>query len=97
MDGGPPLCVFEDFPYPQEGCRLAPGETMVILTDGVTEAKNPADELFGHARVLEVLERRTASGQETVDDLVAAVHAFEAGGEPTDDLTVMVLTYRGDS
>jgi len=95
MDGGPPLCVFEDFPYPQEGCRLAPGETMVILTDGVTEAKNPADELFGHARVLEVLERRPESGQATVDDLVAAVHAFEAGGEPTDDLTVMVLTYRG--
>lgn len=95
MEGGPPLCVFEGFPYPLETCSLMPGDTMVVLTDGVTEAKSPADELFGHTRVLEVLRPRPESGQQIVDDLVAAVHDFEVDGEATDDLTIMVLTYRG--
>ncbi|MBT5498581.1 MAG: CHASE2 domain-containing protein [Alphaproteobacteria bacterium] len=95
MEGGPPLCVFEGFPYPLETCHLMPGETMVVLTDGVTEAKSPADELFGHTRVLDVLRQRPESERQVVDGLVAAVHAFEVDGEATDDLTIMVLTYRG--
>lgn len=95
MDGGPPLCVFEDFPYPEETCRLEPGDMMVVLTDGVTEAKSPDAELFGHTRVLEQFAPPPAGGQDLVDRLVNAVHSFEDGGDPTDDLTIMVLQYRG--
>ncbi len=92
MDGGPPLCVFEEFPYPVETVTLTPGETLVIITDGVTEAKAPDDDLFGRERMLVVLgdERRG----EIIDDLVAAVRAFEAEAEPTDDLTVMTIGFR---
>jgi adenylate cyclase len=92
MDGGPPLCVFEEFPYPVETVTLTPGETLVIIIDGVTEAKAPDDDLFGRERLLVVLgdERRG----EIIDDLVAAVRAFEAGAEPTDDLTVMTIGFR---
>ena len=95
MDGGPPLCVLDDFPYPQETCRLQPGDTLLVLTDGVTEAKNPAGDLFGHARVLDRLSPIPADGQAVIDRLVTAVHGFEAGGEPTDDLTVLTIKYRG--
>lgn len=92
MDGGPPLCVFDGFPYPVEKATLAPGETLVVITDGVTEAKAPNDDLFGQERMLAVLgdERRG----EIIDGLVAAVRAFEAGADPTDDLTVMTIGFR---
>lgn len=92
MDGGPPLCVFEEFPYPVEPMTLGPGETLVIITDGVTEAKAPDEDLFGRERLLEVL--RAEGRGEIIDDIVTAVRAFEAGADATDDLTVMTIEYR---
>jgi len=94
MDGGPPLCVFEEFPYPVEPITLAPGETLVIITDGVTEAKAPDDDLFGRERLLEVLGAERSG--EIIDEVVSAVRAFEAGADPTDDLTVMTITFRSE-
>lgn len=91
MDGGPPLCVFEEFPYPVESITLAPGETLVIITDGVTEAKAPDEDLFGRERLLTVLG--AGRPEAVIDNLVAAVRGFEAGAEPTDDLTVMTIGF----
>jgi len=95
LDGGPALCVVEDFAYPVERHRLEPGETLVAYTDGVTEAQDPAESLFnrdGAMAALSALATRPLS--ELVDGLVAAVRAFEAGGEPSDDLTVLALRRR---
>jgi adenylate cyclase len=97
MDGGPPLCAFEDFPYPAEPVTLAKGETLVIITDGVTEAQSPDGVLFGRERLIDVLTRQSpgeASG-EIIDDLVSTALAFEAGAEATDDLTIMTVGYLG--
>jgi adenylate cyclase len=93
MDGGPPLCAVEDFPYPVEPLVLAPEETLVIITDGITEARAPDETLFGRDRLLEILAN--ASGDGIIGALVSAVRAFEAGGEATDDLTVMTVGYLG--
>jgi serine phosphatase RsbU (regulator of sigma subunit) len=95
LEGGPPLCVVETYPYPVERHRLEPGETLVCYTDGVSEAQDPEGALFGRKRTAEVV----AGGQdrplaEIVDRLVAAVRAFEAGGEPSDDLTVLAARRR---
>jgi len=96
LDGGPPLCVDETFPYPLESGRLEPGDTLLVLTDGVTEAQSPAGELFGRERVITVLD---GSGREpltaVVDRLVEAVLAFEGGGDLSDDLTVLALRLSG--
>jgi serine phosphatase RsbU (regulator of sigma subunit) len=95
LDGGPALCVAEGFPYPVEAHRLEPGETLVVYTDGVTEAQSPDKELFerdGAMAVLATFATRPVS--ELVDGLIAAVIAFEAGGEPSDDLTVLALRRR---
>jgi adenylate cyclase len=93
MDGGPPLCAFEDFPYPVEPMTLKRGETLVILTDGVTEAQSPDGALFGRDRLFDVLtEKRNG---DVVEELVGAVRRFESGAEPTDDLTIMTVGYTG--
>jgi adenylate cyclase len=95
LDGGPPLGVAEDFRFPVEPHRLEPGETLIAYTDGVTEAQDPAGRLFGRkgaAKVVAGYAQRPLS--ELIDGLVAAALAFEAGGEPSDDVTVLALRRR---
>ncbi len=95
LDGGPALCVVDDFPFPVEVHRLEPGQTLVTFTDGVTEAQDPAGGLFDREGAMAALSPLASRPlDELVDGLVAAVHAFEAGGEPSDDLTVLALRLR---
>jgi serine phosphatase RsbU (regulator of sigma subunit) len=93
LDGGPPLCVADGFPYPVETHRLAPGETLVLFTDGLTEAQSPDGRLFdreeAHAAIADAARAESLTGM--LDALTARVRAFEAGGEPTDDLTVLAV------
>jgi hypothetical protein len=93
LDGGPPFCIV-DFPYPDEPMKLAPGESLVLISDGVSEALNGADQLFGHDRLLAALAGRTTATA-MVEGICDAVRAFEDGTDPTDDLTVMAVRYLG--
>lgn len=96
LDGGPPLCVDEAFPYPEETHRLAPGEVLVAFTDGLTEAQSPDGALFSRAEVFDALAQaaRSPTLAGMVDGIVERVRGFEAGGEPSDDLTVMAVRLR---
>ena len=93
LEGGPPFCIV-DFPYPDEPMTLRPGETLLLISDGVSEAFNGSDALFGHARLLAALEtQRSATAM--VEAVRAAVRVFEDGADPTDDLTVMAVRFLG--
>ena len=95
LDGGPPFCLL-DFPYPAEPLMLAPGEALVLITDGITEAQNKDGALFGAAPArAAVIQYAEGSARDMTEGLRDAVRGFEAGTEPTDDLTVMVLRYKG--
>ena len=91
LRGGPPLCVV-DFPYADEEARLEAGDTLVLITDGATEASNGDSALFGVEGVIEALERQgemPATARAT--DLAERVRAFEEGTVPSDDLTIVTL------
>jgi serine phosphatase RsbU (regulator of sigma subunit) len=95
MDGGPPLCVLDDFAYPVTRRRLAPGDTLCLITDGVTEAMNAAGELYGSERLAAALAKAgTEPGQ-----MIAALHAdvknFVGAAEPSDDLTLLAVRFNG--
>jgi serine phosphatase RsbU (regulator of sigma subunit) len=95
LEGGPALCVVDDFVFPVETRRLEPGETLIAYTDGITEAQDAAGRLFDRAKAMTVLAGFAVRPlPEMVDGLVAAVLAFEAGGEPSDDVTVLALRRR---
>jgi sigma-B regulation protein RsbU (phosphoserine phosphatase) len=95
MDGGPPFCVM-DFPYPEERLTLAPGETLVLITDGVSEAQDEHGTLFGIEGALDWLKQADQSDPAAlVSGLMRAVRAFEEPAEPADDLTVMAIRYNG--
>ena len=95
MEGGPPFCVM-DFPYPEERLTLAPGETLVLITDGVSEAQDEHGTLFGLDGALDWLKQDDQADPATlVSGLMRAVRAFEEPAEPADDLTVMAIRYKG--
>ena len=96
-EGGPPLCVVESYAYPTGRRSLVPGEWICVLTDGVTEAMNSAGAFYGAARVRTVLESLPPDVEPP--SLLAAVRAdvgaFVGSAEPSDDLTLMCLRWRG--
>jgi sigma-B regulation protein RsbU (phosphoserine phosphatase) len=91
--GGLPLGVFEEARYSESVAELRSGDVLVLYTDGVVEARNSKDEMFGLPR-LEQLVR--ANESERAYDIVQAVtsavyeYTFDMDG-PEDDLTVMVI------
>ena len=90
LEGGLPLCVAE-FPYPLETVTLKPGESLVLVTDGVTEAQDSEGRLFGRDRIAAGGANATA----IVDGIRDQVRNYEGGMEATDDLTVMAVRYLG--
>ena len=74
--GGPPLCVIEDFAYETITARLRPGDTVLMVTDGVTEALNRGGDLFGTPRVTALVSGGRAGAR--------AQRARAAGGGPRD-------------
>jgi adenylate cyclase len=95
---GPPLCAMADYDYAGAQCQLRPGELLCLMTDGVTEARSAAGELFGQDRVDQALGLALQCGagaRELVEALRARVSAFAAGAEPADDLTVLALRWNG--
>jgi sigma-B regulation protein RsbU (phosphoserine phosphatase) len=96
LDGGPPFSVV-DFDYPTETLTLAPCETLVLVTDGVTEAQDTQGVLFGCNRLLAGKALRAGSANAICDAIQDEVRRFENGTEATDDLTVMALRYLGPS
>lgn len=99
LEGGPLLCVMDDFPYPVEAATLVPGDIMVLTTDGVTEARDPEGNLFGHDRLMETLAGidLPETADVTVSAVVTSVRSFEDGGAASDDLTVMAVRYVGET
>ncbi len=94
--GGMPVGMFEMAPYSCDQIELKPGDTMVIYSDGVTEAHNVAGEEFGEARLVQVIERYSrGSAKILLEQIIDAVKEFAVGAEQYDDVTVLVVKYTG--
>jgi sigma-B regulation protein RsbU (phosphoserine phosphatase) len=67
------------------------------MTDGVTEAMNPADELMGLERVAGALTllNGDVTPQQTIEVLKSAVERFAAGADPSDDITMIAVRWNG--
>ncbi len=87
-----PLGVLDDMVYEEAHLQLQPGDTIVLYTDGVTEAVNRQQEFFTDARLLRILEgvhQMTAQG--IVEKTLSAVQNFASGAPPADDITLLAL------
>ena len=84
------LAGMEGFKYRQEELKLNIGDEMFFYTDGVTEATNAQNELYGNERLLDCLEAcQDKSVSEQLDILKADIDTFVADAEQFDDITIM--------
>ncbi|MDB5602479.1 MAG: response regulator receiver modulated serine phosphatase [Xanthobacteraceae bacterium] len=90
--GGLPLGLVEDGVYTSDAVLLAPGDRVLVLTDGFTEAADPADNLFGETMIESFLAELTEDTAAPLDLLTAQVKAFEAGLPAADDMAAFLLT-----
>jgi serine phosphatase RsbU (regulator of sigma subunit)/CHASE2 domain-containing sensor protein len=89
--GGPPLCMLEDFDYPTQHLQLNAGDSLLLLTDGVTEAMNSDAEQYGMGRVNEILQASDPHPAKLITALRDDVRRFVEMTEASDDLTLLAL------
>ncbi|MEE8537311.1 MAG: PP2C family protein-serine/threonine phosphatase [Acidobacteriota bacterium] len=90
--GGLAMGIFEDVVYEQGECDLFPGDLLVMFTDGLAEARNPAGECFGLERLChEVMVYRHERPRTLMYRLLEAVESFRSSQVQSDDLTLVVL------
>jgi sigma-B regulation protein RsbU (phosphoserine phosphatase) len=88
--------LIESARYATETCRLAPGDAIVLYTDGVTEAMNREEDFFSEERLEQYLAGNAgASAKQIVTGVHGAVQEFAAGAPQADDITVLALRYLG--
>jgi phosphoserine phosphatase RsbU/P len=92
---GLPLGMFKKVNYNTATVQLAAGDTLLLFTDGITEAMNPRLEEYGEERLVQLLgTRATALEAEALVELVTReAAAFAEGAPASDDLTVLGVRY----
>ena len=90
--GGMPGMKYQNYEL-----QLSKGSKLFVYTDGVPEANDSNDELFGTDRMVEALcsAGDDASAKEILETIDKAVASYTDGAEQFDDLTMLCLTYKG--
>jgi sigma-B regulation protein RsbU (phosphoserine phosphatase) len=94
--GGLVLGAMPEFPYRVGTLTLAVGDTLLVYTDGVTEAMDEGNALFGNERLLEACRvDRHRGPKELVDGVFQAVQAYAGDAPQSDDITILAVRYQG--
>ena len=95
--GGVALGMFDGLDYDDKRVVLEPGARMILFTDGVTEAFDAHSEAFGDQRLLDAAGdlREGQAPERDVEEIVAAVETFAGDAPQFDDITCVVLRFRG--
>jgi predicted ester cyclase len=90
--GGPALGMFLESEFGEETICLGEGDSVVLFSDGITEAQNPQGEFFGDPRLIScVTSAPTASAADMLARILGAVQDFCRGAPQSDDITAAVV------
>jgi serine phosphatase RsbU (regulator of sigma subunit) len=91
------VAMFENLTFKEEEMTLNHGDTIFVYTDGVTEAMNIGDELYGKDRLLEILNSDSeCSPKEAIDKVIEDIKSFVGDAEQFDDTTMLCMKYNGN-
>jgi sigma-B regulation protein RsbU (phosphoserine phosphatase) len=92
-EGGIPLGIQPGIPYPEGKASLQSGDTLVMYTDGITDARNRLGEDFGEERLIALVERLPdrLTADEVVRTIADEVARFSDGADQMDDITLVAL------
>ncbi len=89
-----PLGLFDDFDYEMQAMLMHPGSSIFLYTDGLTEARNERNEMFGREKVLQVFsDCGSAPPKSLVEKAINEWHQFIGNTEQSDDLTLLAVRY----
>jgi sigma-B regulation protein RsbU (phosphoserine phosphatase) len=98
LEGGPAVGLLDGVSYEVGEVTVKPGETVAVVTDGVTEANSPDEREFGDERVCEALrELSGGTAASILAGLVTAVNEWAGPAGCSDDLTALILKARSDA
>jgi len=98
QDSGFLLGMMDDMEYDVHKVTLRPGDTILLYTDGVTEAMNGNADLFEESRLVDALKRSNGAPlPEMLKGIQEDLLRFTAGTTQSDDITMLALQYRGKS
>jgi sigma-B regulation protein RsbU (phosphoserine phosphatase) len=91
--GSFPLGAIAGETYPELRCQVAPGDVLLLYSDGLVEATNAEDEQYGWGRLSRELSRQAGAGsaREIRDALLRDVWSFKGEVEQLDDVTMVVI------
>src|SRR5713226_908522 len=94
-EGSYPVGLIPEAEYCAACLKLEPGDTLVLFSDGVTEAMDPDDQLFGVPRLKQLLTGQTECPLEQLQKcILESVENFTRGAHQADDLTLLIVRYR---
>jgi len=94
-EGSLPVGLLPDAEYAPARAKLEPGDTLVLFSDGVTEAMDPDEEMYGVSRLCDALcGQRDASLEGIQRRVMQSVENFARGAHQADDITLMLVRYR---
>lgn len=89
-----PLGVDAGCGFEEAGTSLTPGDTMLLYTDGITEATSVAGEMYGRERLLSCVREDVPNAQHIIDCVEGKLHAFTGGRPQQDDQTLLAMRVR---
>ena len=92
--GGVPLGIIDDVPYETASIDLTPGQTLVLYTDGITEARCPEGHMFGIEGIERSLTTCTGEPDCVIHHITDALKDHERTVRPDDDQTIVVMNAR---
>lgn len=96
-EGNFPLGIMEDVTYEETHFRISPGQLLVLYTDGIVEAMNPKNEMYGFQRLSELIEHNHhLDANALLAKILQDVQSFMGRAAPHDDITVIVLRFEKD-
>lgn len=92
--GGIPLGMFPFAVYESNPLQLAPGDTLVVYSDGLTDAENRAGQEFGEENLRDLVRTHSAHGADVLESkLLDALDRFTQGAPQTDDITFLLIQH----
>ena len=94
LNGGNNLAlgVFEDTEFKEAHQEIAPGQIIIIATDGIWEARNPKGEMFSKDRIHKIIRQNaSASANEIQNSILESLRRFQKEAKLEDDLTLVVI------
>ena len=86
------LGMFEEATFESRPFQLGQGDILVVISDGVTDAQNPTQEMFGEQRLLQVIRKEAPAGSHAIEQqLLKSIAEFTQGTAQNDDITFVIV------